>query len=111
MKIREFLKKHRIEQADFAGQIGISPQAVSCFCLGKRIPRSDVMRKIFDATNGAVTPNDFFDLPVNTASDVVSAAAEPAADGMAEGIAAFPADDAEPSFFDYSQNGGGKTNA
>lgn len=101
MKIRSYLKSNKITQAEFAALVGTSAQAISCFCLGQRIPRPDVMRKIFDATNGAVTPNDFFDLPVNAASDVVSAAAEPAADGGVEGVAAFPADDdAEPSFFD-----------
>ena len=106
MKIRAYLKLNKITQGEFADIIGASPQAISCFCLGQRIPRPDVMRKIFDATNGAVTPNDFFDLPVNAASDVVSAAAEPAADGGAEGVAAFPADDdAEPSFFDNLKTG------
>lgn len=106
MKIRFYLKSNKITQAEFAALVGTSAQAISCFCLGQRIPRPDVMRKIFDATNGAVTPNDFFDLPVNAASDVVSAAAEPAADGVAEGVAAFPADDdTEPSFFDNLKTG------
>lgn len=106
MKIRAYLKLNKITQSEFADIIGASPQAISCFCLGTRIPRPDVMRKIFDATNGAVSPNDFFDLPINVPPDVASAAAEPAADDCAEGVAAFPADnDAEPSFFDNLTNG------
>lgn len=106
MKLNEFLALNAVKQKDFAARIDERATAINKYCLGQRIPRIDVMRKIFDATNGAVTPNDFFDLPVNAASDVVSAAAEPAADGVAEGVAAFPADDdAEPSFFDNLKTG------
>lgn len=106
MKLQNYLALNAVKQKDFAARIGENQTCVNRYCLGQRIPRPDVMRKIFDATNGAVTPNDFFDLPVNAASDVVSAAAEPAADGGAEGIAAFPADDdAEPSFFDNLKTG------
>lgn len=106
MKLIEFLALKAVKQNEFAAHIGEKTSRVNKYCLGQRIPRPDVMRKIFDATNGAVTPNDFFDLPVNAASDVVSAAAEPAADGGAEGVAAFPADDdAEPSFFDNLKTG------
>lgn len=106
MKLKRYLALNAVKQKDFAARIGEKPARICLYCLGQRIPRPDVMRKIFDATNGAVTPNDFFDLPVNAASDVVSAAAEPAADGGAEGVAAFPADDdAEPSFFDNLKTG------
>lgn len=106
MKLQNYLALNAVKQKDFAARIGENQTCVNRYCLGQRIPRPDVMRKIFCETNGAVTPNDFFDLPVNAASDVVSAAAEPAADGVAEGVAAFPADDdAEPSFFDDLKTG------
>lgn len=106
MKLQNYLALNAVKQKDFAAHIGEKPARICMYCLGRRIPRPDVMRKIFDATNGAVTPNDFFDLPVNAPSDVVSAAAEPAADGVEEGVAAFPADDdTEPSFFDNLKTG------
>lgn len=60
MKLRKYLKLNKISQTEFALLIGVSAQAISAFCLGTRIPRPDVMQKIFLATGGAVTPNDFF---------------------------------------------------
>ena len=106
MKLNEFLALNAVKQKDFAARIDERATAINKYCLGQRIPRPDVMRKIFDATNGAVTPNDFFDLPDIALSPEVSAAEEHStADGVAEGIAAFPADDAEPSFFDNFKTG------
>lgn len=105
--MNEFLALNAVKQKDFAARIDERATAINKYCLGQRIPRPDVMRKIFDATNGAVTPNDFFDLPDIALSPEVSAAEEHStADGVAEGIAAFPADDAEPSFFDNLKTGG-----
>lgn len=47
----------------FAEQVGVSQAAISRFCAGKQIPRRDIMVSMYRLTNGAVTPNDFFDLP------------------------------------------------
>lgn len=106
MKLQNYLALNAVKQKDFAAHIGEKPARICMYCLGRRIPRPDVMRKIFDATNGAVTPNDFFDLPDIALSPEVSAAEEHStADGVAEGIAAFPADDTEPSFFDNLKTG------
>lgn len=66
MKIEEYLKRCQITQAMLASRVGVSVQAVSLFCLGERIPRPETMRKIYVATNGAVTPNDFYGLPDGT---------------------------------------------
>lgn len=63
MKIDEYLKQSQTTQAMLASRVGVSVQAVSLFCLGERIPRPETMRKIYVATNGAVTPNDFYGLP------------------------------------------------
>lgn len=66
MKIDEYLKQSQTTQAMLASRVGVSVQAVSLFCLGERIPRPETMRKIYVATNGAVTPNDFYGLPDGT---------------------------------------------
>lgn len=60
MKLIEFLAQNAVKQNEFAARIGEKTSRVNKYCLGQRIPRPDVMRKIFAATNGAVTPNDFF---------------------------------------------------
>lgn len=49
--------------ADFAKEVGVYDAAVVWkWRNGKAIPRRDAMRCIFRVTNGAVTPNDFYDL-------------------------------------------------
>nr|DAF54000.1 MAG TPA: Helix-turn-helix XRE-family like protein [Siphoviridae sp. ctFgp7] len=68
MKIDEYLKQSQTTQAMLASRVGVSVQAVSLFCHGERIPRPETMRKIYVATNGAVTPNDFYGLPDGTLS-------------------------------------------
>lgn len=60
MKLIEFLVQNAVKQNEFATRIGEKTSRVNKYCLGQRIPRPDVMRKIFAATGGAVTPNDFF---------------------------------------------------
>lgn len=58
--MNEFLALNAVKQKDFAARIDERATAINKYCLGQRIPRPDVMRKIFAATGGAVTPNDFF---------------------------------------------------
>ncbi len=58
-----YLKKEGISRKDFAAYVGENPENVSRYCLGSRIPRPEVMRKIYVATRGLVTPNDFYGLP------------------------------------------------
>nr|DAE52488.1 MAG TPA: repressor protein [Caudoviricetes sp.] len=60
MKLKRYLALNAVKQKDFAARIGEKPARICLYCLGQRIPRPDVMQKIFAATNGAVTPNDFF---------------------------------------------------
>ena len=62
MKLAEFLADRIIKPADFGGQIGVSYEAVRRYCTGERIPDREVMARIFSATDGAVTANDFFGL-------------------------------------------------
>lgn len=72
MKIAEYIKQNKISQVAFADLIGVSPQAINTFCNNQRIPRPDFMRKIYKATGGLVTPNDFYDIgdsDANAAAD------------------------------------------
>lgn len=63
MKLDEFLKRQGVTQKSFAEQIGERQSRVNKYCLGTRIPRPETMRKIYVATRGMVTPNDFYGLP------------------------------------------------
>lgn len=59
MTLSDFLKTKQIRQADFAEQIGRSAAYVSMICRGQIWPSRDVVSRIFDATGGKVTANDF----------------------------------------------------
>lgn len=50
----------------FAHDLGVTPQMISAYCGGKVWPSKDVMRKIVEKTDGAVTANDFINLEPET---------------------------------------------
>lgn len=47
---------------EFARRIGVSRVTLYRLKTGRRLPDRRTMEKIHAATNGAVTPNDFFNL-------------------------------------------------
>ena len=62
MKLRQYLTDHDLTLTEFARLVGVTTEAVRRYVGGDRTPTPDVMRRIFDMTDGAVTANDFFDL-------------------------------------------------
>ena len=63
MKLAEYLRAHELSDAAFARLIGVERQAVGRYKSGERFPEREILVSIFKATNGAVTANDFADLP------------------------------------------------
>jgi transcriptional regulator with XRE-family HTH domain len=63
MKLSDYLAMANKSAATFAAELGISVSAVNFWRTGERTPRITQMQKIYEATNGAVTPNDFLPLP------------------------------------------------
>jgi len=59
MKLTDYLAGHNISDADFAASIGVSRQSVHRYKTGDRAPEWPVLAKIRDATDGAVTADDF----------------------------------------------------
>jgi transcriptional regulator with XRE-family HTH domain len=59
MRLKDWLTDRDVTAAAFAVRIGVTPQAVHRYLLGRK-PRSDVLVAILKATGGQVTPNDFF---------------------------------------------------
>lgn len=59
MKLAEYLSSHKIRRSAFAAEIGVSPTIVTQWCSGVAWPSGDTAERIYRATNGAVTPNDF----------------------------------------------------
>jgi transcriptional regulator with XRE-family HTH domain len=65
MKLRAHLTQTGTSVAEFSRKIGVSKMAVQHWVSGNRIPRPEIMKRITEATNGAVQPNDFFDMGVS----------------------------------------------
>lgn len=63
MKLAQFLYQHDLTDAEFAALIGASRSLISRYRAGNRIPGKTLMVRIYRVTQGAVCPNDFYDLP------------------------------------------------
>lgn len=64
MKLISYLEQSEISYARFAEMIGASNgKVVHRYARGEQIPSRDFMARIVEVTGGAVTPNDFYDLP------------------------------------------------
>lgn len=63
MRLREFLKSNNLQMAQFGEQIGTTGPTV-CRIAGGQVPRRDLMVRIYEATNGQVTPNDLVGITV-----------------------------------------------
>ena len=61
MKLHEYMQQRGWKDADLAKRIEVSVQAANRYRRGLRIPQGEVMRRIAEVTDGAVTANDFYD--------------------------------------------------
>ena len=59
MKLREWLDKSGMDDAEFAEKIGKSPSFVSYLASGSKRPSLDTIDEIARVTKGEVTANDF----------------------------------------------------
>ena len=59
MQLSAWLEQQKINRSEFARRVGVSPAAVTGWCDGSFWISKDKAQKIFDETEGAVTPNDF----------------------------------------------------
>lgn len=62
MKLNDYLTANGLEPAEFAKMIGVRVQSVYRYKDGKQIPSKDIMPRIFQATDGQVTANSFYEL-------------------------------------------------
>ncbi len=62
MTLTDFLSKHAIPMATFAATVDTTTATVSRIADGIVVPRRALMRRIYAATGGAVTPNDLVGL-------------------------------------------------
>jgi hypothetical protein len=60
MRLSEYLKKHKIEQQDFAQTIKTNAANVSRYVARLRMPRPLIAMRIVKATGGEVTLQDIY---------------------------------------------------
>jgi len=61
MRLSEYLEQTGTAYAEFGRRIGVkSRSTVARYASGKRVPSPKIMPRIFKATGGQVTANDFF---------------------------------------------------
>lgn len=63
MQLSQYLKEAKLTPGSFARQIGRHRSTVLRIVKGDFKPDLKTMERIIAATDGAVTPNDFFNLP------------------------------------------------
>ena len=59
MQLQEYLKTNNLTNSQFVELIKITQPSLSRWLNGTRDPNIKMMKRIYRATNGQVTPNDF----------------------------------------------------
>ena len=60
MKLKNWLKKSRMEQKELAQKLGVTPSSVCKYVNGTRLPHIKIIRKIAKLTDHKVTIDDFY---------------------------------------------------
>jgi transcriptional regulator with XRE-family HTH domain len=71
MKLSTYLAENKLSPAQFAAKLNKPASTISRLIKGEREPGIVLLREISEATNGAVTPNDFLGgtAPIEHAGD------------------------------------------
>ena len=64
MKLKDWLTLSGTSQTDFARAVASPISTINRMLKGQKIPTHDLAVRIYFVTNGAVQPNDFYDLSV-----------------------------------------------
>lgn len=59
MNLADFIQSKGMRRSAFAASIGVSPTIITQWCAGDAWPSAEMAERIYAATGGAVTPNDF----------------------------------------------------
>lgn len=62
MRLADYLVKRGLTQKQFGKIVGVDQSQIARY-VGGRVPHRDVMQRIIEKTDGAVTANDFFEVP------------------------------------------------
>ena len=59
MKLKDYLKIKKVTNKTFANLLNVSPVSLSRYLNGDRLPEKEILIKIYNLTEGFVSPNDF----------------------------------------------------
>lgn len=74
MKLADWMIQTGTTVPQLAAGTGEGVETCRLWVKGRRIPRRDKMARLHEFTKGAVTPNDFFDIPAPEAASTEVAA-------------------------------------
>lgn len=74
MKLAEWRRTQSMTQQDLADALGCIVTTIARYEAGRRKPDDATMLAIYHFTDGAVQPNDFYDLPAIAAAQLDDAA-------------------------------------
>ena len=74
MKLNQYLAGSEKRQSEIAKAVGVAQATISRYANGLRIPTPEIMARIVAATDGQVTPNDFYDVARPPAAPAVEEA-------------------------------------
>lgn len=63
MRLAEYLSENNLTHERFAEIVGVSRPTVTHWLRGGRIPEFQHLQRVIEVTSGAVTANDFINLP------------------------------------------------
>lgn len=65
MRLEDWLNEQKVSVGAFARKIGVPDSTIRRVISERRSPTHAIMERIIAATDGAVLPNDFFELPMD----------------------------------------------
>jgi glutamine synthetase len=60
MDIRHYIAREGLTLSEFAARVGVSAAAMGRYAARKRTPRPHILRRLIEASGGAIEPNDLF---------------------------------------------------
>ena len=72
MKLRDYLKEQQMNQRKFSKLVDISPSTLCYYIKGVRFPSAQTVKRIFEATGGKVSANDFFHSQSNLSENEIN---------------------------------------
>ena len=66
MNLQTYMNKYDISDPQMATLVGVTPTSIYRYRAKRQKPEEVVMLRIWEVTNKAVTPNDFYGIPADS---------------------------------------------